>query len=276
MASPNGAPREFPLDLERTRYSYIERPNPALVALLEEHVLEGRTEPRILDVGCGCGAHARAVRERAPRAHITGIEPNPQAAALAAEACDEVFSGTLDEYLATQAESESAAAAPFDGVVLSDVLEHTADPVAFLRALAAAPALRAATIVLSVPNYAVWYNRLFTLAGRFEYWWSGLYDRTHLRFFTRRSIRALLEYCDFEVVADRCSSSLAQSLVPVLRPFFARDVAAGNHLTVLESPVYRFYQRAIEPVETALCQVWPELLGFQIVSVARLRAPISG
>ena len=36
------------------------------------------------------------------------------------------------------------------------------------------------TFVISVPNYAVWYNRIRTLAGSFDYTWSGLYDRTHL------------------------------------------------------------------------------------------------
>jgi SAM-dependent methyltransferase len=254
----------YPLDLAETDYSYIERPNPALVALADEHVLGGRTAPRLLDVGCGCGANARALVERAPGARIVGIEPNPRAAALAAEVCSDVFCGELEAWLQTPRSDER-----FDGVVLSDVLEHVADPVGFLRRLLAAPAVQQAVWIISVPNYAVWYNRARTLAGRFDYWWSGLYDRTHLRFYTRRSIHQLLRYCGFELLDWRCSSSLAQSAVPLLRRFFERDVAAGNHLALLDSPVYRFYQRLVEPVETGLCQLWPELLGFQIVSAVR-------
>jgi trans-aconitate methyltransferase len=255
---------DFPLDLERTEYSYIERPNYALVSLLDARVLAERPQARILDVGCGCGANARAVLERAPAARVFGVEPNAHAAELAAEACAQVFHGDVAAW------QKSAPADPFDAVVLSDVLEHVADPVAFLRALRDVPALGGATWIISVPNYAVWYNRVRTALGRFEYYWSGLYDRTHLRFYTRRSVHELLRYCGFSILEDRCSSSLAQSAVPLLRRFFERDVADGNHLAVLDSPAYRAYQKVVEPLETGFCQVWPELLGFQIVTAARL------
>ena len=75
-----------------------------------------------------------------------------------------------------------------DAVLLSDVIEHVVNPVQFLSDLVRFPGLRNALFLVSVPNYAVWYNRLLTLAGRFEYAESGLYDRTHLRFFTRASV----------------------------------------------------------------------------------------
>ena len=119
-----------------------------------------------------------------------------------------------------------------------------------------------------MPNYAVWYNRLRTLAGRFEYAWSGLYDRTHLRFFTRGSIQSLLGYCGFDVLVDRCTPSIVQSAAPVLRKLFERDVAAGDHLSLTESKAFRAYRRFVEPVEARACQAWPELMGFQIVCVA--------
>jgi len=254
--------RPIPLDLAATEYSYVERPNSALLALVEHWVLDGHPSPRVLDVGCGAGANARVLRELCPSLHLVGIEPNARAAALAREACDEVFEGLAQDWLATH-EAER-----FDGVILSDVLEHVSDPVAFLRALAAAPALEHARFVISVPNYAVWYNRIRTLAGRFDYSWSGLYDRTHLRFYTRRSLRDLLQYCGFRVRVDRPTPSLVQSAAPLLRKLFERDVAAGDHLSLGESKAFRFYRRFVEPVESGVCRAWPELLGFQIVCVA--------
>src|SRR4051812_31944815 len=153
----------LPLDLEQTSYSYIERPNRVIISMLEQHVLGGNSQARILDVGCGCGANARAVHAIAPGATIVGIEPNSRAAELAREAVDEVHQGDLASWLA---KSNRPA---FDAVVLSDVLEHIADPIAFLRSLVAVPETRRAAWVISVPNYAVWYNRVRTLAGRFEY-----------------------------------------------------------------------------------------------------------
>ena len=255
----------FPLDLASTAYSYIERPNRVIVSLMREHVLSAKPDARILDVGCGCGANARAFHEISPSARVTGIEPNPRAAELARSACDEVFQGMLDAWLA------GANPPRFDAVVLSDVLEHVADPIQFLRSLTGADCVRGATWIISVPNYGVWYNRMRTLFGRFEYAWSGLYDRTHLRFYTRSSIRRLLGYCGLEVVTDRCTPSMVQSTAPLLRKLFKDDVASGNHLALTENRSYRLYEKLVEPVETTVCQVWPELLGFQIVSVARAK-----
>jgi SAM-dependent methyltransferase len=262
-SAPGSSP--IPLDLQSTHYSYIERPNRVILSLLEEHVLSARPDALILDVGCGCGANAREVHKLAPRARVTGIEPNDSAAELARDACAEVFHGTLDGWLRTSGKPS------FDSVVLSDVLEHIDDPVRFLRTLREAPELAHATWIISVPNFGVWYNRVRTLFGRFQYTWSGLYDRTHLRFFTRRSIRELLDYAGLEVVDDRCTPSVVQFAAPVIRRFFQEDVATGNHLALTENRAYQLYEKLVEPLETRVCSLWPELLGFQVVSVARAK-----
>jgi Methyltransferase domain len=255
----------IPLDLERRTYSYAERPNRALLRLLRKHLLDANPEAHLLDIGAGCGANARAIKAMAPRARLTAIEPDPRAAELAGEVCDAVFCGDVASWIATSPRER------FDGVILSDVLEHLASPIAFLRALAGLPGTAAAVWAVSVPNFAVWYNRLGVLIGRFDYSWSGLYDRTHLRFFTRRSIRELLLYCGYEVLDDACSPSLAQSLAPWIRRSFEQEIQAGKHLVLSESRAYLFYERVFEPVETSVCRLWPELLGFQVVTLARLR-----
>ncbi|HKQ72075.1 MAG TPA: class I SAM-dependent methyltransferase, partial [Polyangiaceae bacterium] len=252
------------LDLQATPYSYIERANTVLVSLVDKCLKDVKERPKVLDIGCGCGGNARAVRALRPDAILYGIEPNPRAAELSSEIFDHLHRGDTQSWLA-QTQSEK-----FDAVILSDVLEHVADPMAFLRALTAHAGVRDARWVISVPNYAVWYNRIRTVLGRFEYTWSGLYDRTHLRFYTRRSVQKLLRECGFRIVEDRCTPSLVQSAAPVLRKFFEKDVSDGNHLAISESPAFRVYGKAVEPFETAFCQVWPELLGFQIVTVAAL------
>jgi 2-polyprenyl-3-methyl-5-hydroxy-6-metoxy-1,4-benzoquinol methylase len=256
--------RGYPLDYRQGDYAYIERPNAVLVELFARHVAEAHAAPRVLDVGAGAGANARALRALSPRAHLTAVEPNARAAALLRKACDVVHEAELSSYLAGPEAGE------FDAVVLSDVVEHVVNPVEFLSALVTRPGLKNAVFLLSVPNYAVWYNRLLTLAGRFEYAESGLFDRTHLRFFTRSSIARLLEHTGLRVVEQAATPSLAQSLAPWLRTRFARAVAAGDHLALEGSRLYGTYTRFIEPFEARLCQLWPELLGFQIVSAARV------
>ena len=256
----------FPLDLERTSYSYVERPNTVLLGLLEDRVLRDNGGACILDVGCGAGANARALKAKHRDLRLYGIEPNAHAAELASAAGVEVFRGVLDEWLA------SKPTANFDAVVLSDVIEHTTDPVKCLRDLLAYRGTENATFVISVPNYAVWYNRMRTLLGKFEYGFSGLYDRTHLRFFTRKSLKQLLDYLGLAAIDVRFTPSLVQSAAPILRRFFDRDVAAGEHLSLASSPAFRAYAGLIEPIETRVCRLWPELLAFQIVVAAR-RAP---
>lgn len=256
--------KAFPLDLGRTSYSYIERPNPSIQQLLARHVVSVNAEARVLDIGCGCGANAAALRKENPGVHVLGIEPNARAAELARRACTEVFEGTLDAW------SPSAKDASFDAVVLSDVLEHIADPISFVRSIAALPSVQRATWIVSVPNYAVWYNRVRTLLGVQDYAWSGLWDRTHLRFYTRKTARSLLEYCGLSVVDEACTPSIVQSAAPVLRRLFERDVAQGDHLALAESRAFEVYRKVVEPLEAQLCQVWPGLLGFQVVFAARL------
>jgi hypothetical protein len=92
-----------------------------------------------------------------------------------------------------------------------------------------------------------------------------------LRFFTRSSIHKLLEYAGFELLDDACTPSVVQSAAPLLRRFFERDVANGNHLALGDSPAFGAYERLVEPVEKRVCELWPELLGYQIVCVAKLR-----
>ncbi len=264
MQQSSASRKAFPLDLGRTSYSYIERPNPSIQSLLARHVVARNPEASILDVGCGCGANAAAVRKRSPHVSVLGVEPNERAAELAKRACTEVYNGTLDDW------ARAGKDVTFDAVVLSDVLEHIADPIAFVRSIAAVPAVRKATWIVSVPNYAVWYNRIRTLLGVQDYAWSGLWDRTHLRFYTRKTARSLLEYCGLSIVDEACTPSLVQSAAPVLRRLFERDVEQGDHLALAESRAYDLYRTAVEPLEAQLCSAWPGLLGFQVVFAARL------
>jgi SAM-dependent methyltransferase len=261
MAMPHG----YPLDYRSGDYRYIERPNSTLVSLVERHVFRYQARARILDIGAGAGATLRALRALSPTSEFTAVEPNPRAQVLLKQACDHVYEGTLEEFL------RCAPPSHFDAVVLSDVVEHVADPVTFLSALVRDRCTAGALFFVSIPNFAVWYNRVSTLLGRFEYSWSGLRDRTHLRFFTRASQTKLFDHVELEVIEQRATPSLVQSLAPWLRRSFEDDVAAGQHLSLDQSPLYRRYRESIEPLETRLCELWPELLGFQIVSVLRRR-----
>jgi 2-polyprenyl-3-methyl-5-hydroxy-6-metoxy-1,4-benzoquinol methylase len=100
----------------------------------------------VLDVGCGSGHFLDHARAALPGARIAGFEFNARLAARARARGHEVASGiSLPE--------PEALGGPFDTVCLFQVVEHVADPVAFLRAARRLVAPRG-QLVVTVPNAA--------------------------------------------------------------------------------------------------------------------------
>ncbi|HXA55541.1 MAG TPA: class I SAM-dependent methyltransferase [Solirubrobacteraceae bacterium] len=152
---------------------------------------------RVLDVGCGEGGAAKLLREGGAT-WISGIELLADPAARAAQVYDEVLVGDALEQL-------PAAGGPFDTILCYDVLEHLYDPLALVRALRemAAPGGR---LHVSVPNAShISLLRDLILRGTFGYEPAGHRDATHIRWFTRRDILALVGEGGWQVQAVACS-----------------------------------------------------------------------
>lgn len=145
---------------------------------------------RLLDVGAADGLLSRLFTGRGWR--VTAIEADPARAAAGARACERMIVADLDREVPALAET-------FDAIVYGDVLEHLVDPLRVLRALdeRLAPGGR---VVVSMPNVAHLWVRLSLLLGRFEYADRGILDRTHLRFFTERTLRELLDAAGLRVL----------------------------------------------------------------------------
>ena len=150
----------------------------------------------VVDVGCGTGATGGLIRRKFPGTRVIGIERNARAAALAREHLDEVVCADLADVRL----HEHLDGRPVGALLLLDVLEHLADPWRALLAMRSwlAPTTR---VLASVPNL----RNLPTLAqlapGGIDYDARGVLDVTHLRFFTRLTLRRLFEETGYEVVA---------------------------------------------------------------------------
>jgi len=148
----------------------------------------------ILDVGCGGGATGRIIKQKFPGARVIGIESNPRAAERAREFLDDVICEPIDTAPVLHRLNGTRA----DLVLLLDVLEHLYDPWRSLLRIREwlAPGTR---VLASVPNV----RNLVTLdslaAGRWEYEPNGVLDITHLRFFTKASLRELFETTGYTV-----------------------------------------------------------------------------
>lgn len=193
-----------------------------------------------VDAGCASGYLAKELSQRGW--HVVGIEPDPIDARLAADYCREVVESDLDSV-------DFALIQPFKSIVFGDVLEHLQNPERTLsRSIEHLDPN--GVVVISVPNIANLMIRISLLIGRFDYTERGILDRTHLRFFTRRSLRELVEKCDLKI------EIMTQTPIPV------EEVL----------PDFRGL-RWIPPVANAVTRVFPTLLGYQFVVRARRVSP---
>jgi 2-polyprenyl-3-methyl-5-hydroxy-6-metoxy-1,4-benzoquinol methylase len=192
---------------------------------------------RLLDLGAAGGHLGRAVRDRC--AFLAGVEPDPGLAA----SCGAAY----DDWRRTDALSAGAWDRPFDAIVCADVLEHLPRPDELLAQIR--EWLRAGgTLFVSLPNVANLTVRLALLLGRFPYADRGILDRTHLRFYTRRSARDLIEGAGFHVRSIEATAMPYELAAPVL----------GR--APLSGPVHAF--------ASGSARVWPTLFGYQFVIAA--------
>ena len=159
--------------------TYFADPRPDIQRLVAANGL------RILDVGCGEGALAAALRQ-AGATQVAGIEASPAAAAAARATVDPLLEGDiLDVAL-------PFAPGTFDLLIFGDVLEHLPDPERALDRLLPLLA-QGGQVIVSVPNMRFYLVLGRLIIDRWAYTDSGVRDRTHLRIFTRRSLVRMLE-----------------------------------------------------------------------------------
>lgn len=147
----------------------------------------------VLDVGCSGGATAPALRRRGVT-RIVGIEPDADDADRAARVYDRILATSLEGVPPGEFRGE------FDAILFGDVLEHLVDPSeALVRVL---PWLSPrGVVVASVPNIGHWSIIADLIAGRFDYIPYSLLSGTHVRHFTRATIRDLFEASGFAILS---------------------------------------------------------------------------
>ncbi len=144
----------------------------------------------ILDVGCALGLFGQLLKQKR-EVEVWGVEINESAASSAALKLDKVVCGAFNKHLNLPSKK-------FDCIIFNDVLEHLVDP---YDALIFAKGLlqEGGTVVASIPNVRYFDNIWKLLVDKdWQYTQHGILDRTHLRFFTRRSILSTFEtlgYC---------------------------------------------------------------------------------
>jgi len=146
-----------------------------------------------LEFGCGYGGFSALVKDKFD-AETWAVEINEEAAHEAEKTLDKVINNDAAKSLDDIPENY------FDCIILFDILEHLLDPSALLSALKNKLSNKG-VIVASIPNIR-YYRTFFDLVihGNWDYKDHGILDRTHLRFFTYKSIVKMLKLLDFEIL----------------------------------------------------------------------------
>lgn len=183
----------------------------------------------VLDVGCNYGAFGLTLKQ-ARACEVWGIEPDPAAARVAEERLDHVVNDFFGP-------ANPLPERYFDLITFNDSLEHMVDPTAALETCK--HLLKPGGHVhCCVPNIRNIKNLEHLILDKdWHYEDEGIRDRTHLRFFTEKSIVDLFRSCGFEVLDARGinegwwdKEKILRRLAFRLLPEFTRDM---RHVQIL-------------------------------------------
>jgi 2-polyprenyl-3-methyl-5-hydroxy-6-metoxy-1,4-benzoquinol methylase len=153
------------------------------------------SDKRVLELGCSTGYMSRYMAEK-QNCSVVGIEMDPAAAQQAEEYCQEVHVRNLNQ----SGPLDGLRKHSFDVVLMGDVLEHLVDAQGLLTEVREL-LTENGKVVICLPNVLHWLTRIKLLAGRFDYESAGTLDHTHLRFFTERSARRLIESAGYRITS---------------------------------------------------------------------------
>lgn len=163
--------------------------NPDLLRMMPPHVMN------VIEIGCSSGALAREFKQINPACRYLGIDIEPEYVELAKRYCDDTAVGNIEN----KDTAFYAQHTDKDCWVFADTLEHLRDPWKVLREIRHVIPSHG-VIVASIPNAQHWSVFAKLSMGDFRYADSGIFDRTHLRWFTRQTINEMFNQAGFSIV----------------------------------------------------------------------------
>ena len=149
--------------------------------------LEDYSHKNILDIGCYRGMNAEYLKSKYSDIKYVGIEYDSDAVKNMSDAVDEIYNIDIDNLDIKIFNEEK-----FDIIILADIIEHLKDPGLLLEKLMSI--LKDDGLVLvSIPNVQYYETFWLLLFGRFPRRDRGIFDKTHLRWFTLKEAKLLFE-----------------------------------------------------------------------------------
>jgi 2-polyprenyl-3-methyl-5-hydroxy-6-metoxy-1,4-benzoquinol methylase len=165
---------------------YENSGNEEVIKLIEEDSL------LILDIGCGAGSLAKKLFEKGK--FVDGISISSEELQLADPFLRKGYLYNLENGLPPEIKFDC-----YDCVICSHVIEHIAYPERLLNDIKNV-LKENGFLIIALPNLFHYKSRIQLMKGNFFYTEAGIWDYTHLRWFSFRSAYKMLsEYFIFEV-----------------------------------------------------------------------------
>jgi len=157
----------------------------------------------VLDVGCACGDFGKLLSSK--RCNVYGMEYDAGSIAIASSLGEynSIYQINLNDFNEEEYEGYFSY---FDSIVALDILEHLLDPeqvLVFLTKLLKVDG----SLIISLPNVAFCDIKLGILNDEFTYTDTGILDKTHIKFYTYKSIVEMMTRLGLEI--EECKSKVA-------------------------------------------------------------------
>ena len=177
---------------------------------------------KVLEIGCGNGVLLDYLKKNNKVKESWGVEMNYQENL---PSLDKFFLGKIEDNI------DNIPNDYFDCIICNDVLEHIFDPYTLLKDLKL-KLKKDGVFIASIPNVrhlSVIINLI--LKGDFRYRDAGIMDFTHVRFFTKKSMRQMFEDAGYKVETQKSISRglgkdrlIEKLALCILKPFLGKDI----------------------------------------------------
>ncbi len=247
------------MDFNENSYPYNEELNYGILKYISS-----TNKYKILDVACGTGVLGEELKRMGH--HVTGIDINLDILNIAKNRLNEVYCYDVTKIK----EYELFKNQKFNIIIFGDILEHLYNP---LQVLIDCKQLldTEGKIIISVPNIAVWFMRLKLLFGNFDYQETGTLDKTHIRFFTKKTVTNLVKLAGYKITNIHFTPYLVRIFLPILKSVLSKksDKLKNKYQVIMNSPLYKFYIRFIYPIELVISKINYNFFAYQFIIVAK-------
>lgn len=151
----------------------------------------------VLELGSSSGYLGTVMRQKL-HCKVIGVELDKKAGTIARKSLNHVIIGNIeDQKTLIQIQKNG----PYDTIFASAIFEHLVDPDGIIKKLSRM-LTKNGFFVVTLPNITHYTARLSILQGNFEYTNGGIFDKTHLHFYTLKTAREFLEKNNLKIIKE--------------------------------------------------------------------------